>query len=149
MAGVADVLRRPRARELERRRAGHAGVHEQHQLPFLQIDRVFDLQLKVDEQLDIVPVAVEFQPFRQSLQKQRSQGVIAPAGVADRQDQHPGARRLHRNSCSSERENVALRTVPSASRTRQSTTIPLPSSTSSTTNGIWPRAWVAQDRQGS
>src|SRR5574343_290300 len=126
VAGVGDGGRRNNAFEDMGRRCVDAGIDEQGQLPALQIERMFDLQLEIFDQLDAAGQNFIFGHFFEPTVAFRPDGVVAAAGVADGEDDD---RRGH------ERLN-AWTTWPSGS-------------TSSTSSGILPKACVAQDRQGS
>jgi len=52
MGGEAGVLDGTDGGDGEGRRCIHAGIHEQHPLPVLQVEGVFHLQLEVGEALD-------------------------------------------------------------------------------------------------
>lgn len=125
-----------------------APQHEQHPRAPAQIQRVLDLELEVGEAFDAG------QPHRlDRVDEQRPERIVPPARVAPAEHQHwrgyhrlqPGARRghfvpLHRRTVLPGHGAHALyfrsSSVPSAS-------------TSVTSSGILPSAWVAQDRQGS
>ena len=67
-------------------RGAGTGVDKQRLLAALQIEYVFDLQLEVFDQLELIGQIFIFEPFFQLTAKHRPNGIIAAAGVADGKD---------------------------------------------------------------
>ena len=106
----------------ERRGRVLAGVDEQRRLRAVEIERMLDLQLEILDRRDVRPAGA-----RHAREQQRPQPVVAARVVAPAEDDEPQVAQPLRA-----RETSA----PSAS-------------TRSTSSGILPSAWVAQDRHGS
>src|SRR5450631_166538 len=118
------------ARILVRSLHPHAGIDEHHAPPPDEIERVLDLQLKVGETFHLPAVDLGAQRLFRAVDEERPQGIVSARRVSDTEDEQ---RRRHSRS---------------PFLTSRSTRAPV-ASTISTTSGIFPRAWVAQDRQGS
>ena len=103
-----------------------AGVDEQGKLAALQVEGVFDLELEVFDQLELPGQLFIFEPFFELTAEFRPDRIVAAAGVADGENDDRCAHDLLR----------ACTWVPSGSMI-------------STSSGILPSAWVAQERQGS
>ncbi len=106
-----------------------AGIDEEDEAPFLQIERVFHLQLEIGQALDTGQAQRS-----DALDEERAKCIVATRRVAPAENQN---RRGH-----------GRLQVPRMSRTMRSSAVP-PAPTISTSSGILPSACVAQDRQGS
>ena len=69
--------------KIKRRGRAGARINEQRQFAPDQIERMFDVELKIFEQFNMRCQAGIFQPFSQSTVDCRPERVVAPAGVAD------------------------------------------------------------------
>jgi len=103
--------------------AASIGVDEQHAAIAGDLGRILDLELIVQVHHDSRQIQ-----STDRANEFRAQAVISPSWVAPSEDQHLGVRLQGLASWSM--------TSPSASNTV-------------TSKGIWPRAWVAQERHGS
>ena len=126
MRAMRQTGHRRDAPEGEWRRRLFPSIDEQGELPARQVEHVLDIELEVLDQFDLPDQPFIVEPVGQSSAEQRADGVVAPARVADREDDQ-----WRRHALLS-----ACTTCPSTS-------------TSSTASGILPSACVAQDRQGS
>lgn len=148
VGGVSGILRRLKRGKQEWGRTGHAGVDEKGEIAAFQIHRVLDLELEIGDQIarnrgqtpisrfmksGSVPYFLRRPVPGEQFKQLRPEGVVAPARVAVGEDKQRRGQAAHR---------------PSEFLFKRSMIFP-PASTSSTSSGILPTAWVAQDRHGS
>ena len=71
--------------------AGSGGIHtridEQHALAALQVKRILNLKLEVGQALHLTPFGVTRDQGFHMLDKERPEGVVAPAGISPAEDQ--------------------------------------------------------------
>lgn len=132
VGGVAGILRFPQGRESPGRCTGGMGVDEENELSTREIQGMLDLKLEIGQQFYGArrPTKGFVQAAFQALQQEGTEGIVPPTGIAVAEDEDPGT---HARSIFLCRRATSW---SEASRT-------------SSSRGILPRAWVAQERQGS
>lgn len=109
------------------------GIYQQHQILLLKIESVLDLELKIGQKREFQVREQGHFPHQgfKLCNKLGSEGIITSARVAVTQDQDLGFGGFAHSP-----RWAFPRTLPSRPMT-------------STSSGIFPNAWVAQERQGS
>jgi hypothetical protein len=98
--------------ENKRGRCALAGVDEQRQPPAGQVQSMLDLPLKLFDQLEARSQPLLVQPGLQAVEEERSERVVAAAGVATGENHHRGAAR------SPARPHPAVRAAAASCRAR-------------------------------
>src|SRR5574340_1419553 len=151
VGGVSGILRRLERGKQEWARTRHTGIDEQGEIAPFQINRVLDLELEIGDQLEFGPVGILLPTLDKQIEQLRPKGVVAPARIAVSEDKQRRLQAVHTIFHALQRiESRSALVVhrPSEFLFNRSITFP-PTSTSSTSSGILPTAWVAQDRHGS